>query len=145
MEKQTLLIIGLIGGILATIGVFLPWIGRSYMGGGSAGGWSESGWYLRTTRIISFYSPYPALAGSIIALLGGFALLKGKRPVGFLLPIGGIIAIAGGAWGYFDVSAFLSRVITVPEQHLSSGYGFYVCIVGGVLALIGGMLNLKAK
>jgi len=143
MEKQTLLIIGLIGGILATIGVFLPWIGRSYMGGWS--GWGDSGWGLRTTRVISFYSPYPALAGGIIALLGGFALLKEKRPVGFLLPMGGITAIAGGAWGYFDVSAYLSRVGTVPELHLSSGYGFYVCIVGGVLALIGGTLSLKAK
>ncbi|TKJ25650.1 MAG: hypothetical protein CEE41_04010 [Hadesarchaea archaeon B3_Hades] len=145
MEKQTLLIIGLIGGILAVVGVFLPWIGRSYMGGWSAGGLSDSGWNLRTTRVISFYSPYPALAGGIIALLGGFALLNGKRPVGFLLPIGGITAIAGGLWGYFDVSAYLSRVVTIPELHLSSSYGFYICIVGGVLALIGGTLSLKTK
>ena len=77
--------------------------------------------------------------------MGGFALLNGKKPVGFLLPMGGIIAIAGGLWGYSDVSAYISRVVTIPELHLSSSYGFYVCIVGGVLALIGGTLSLKAK
>lgn len=144
MDKKTLLIIGLIGGILAVVGVFLPWIvGR--IEDGPAGTSSESGWELRTTQVISFYSPYSALAGGIIAVLGAFALLVGKRPICFLLPIGGIIATAGGAWGYLDVSAYLSRVITIPELHLSSGYGFYICIVGGILALIGGVLSLKMK
>jgi len=139
MEKQTLLIIGLIGGILATIGVFLPWASWGYEWSEP---WSESGWGLRG----EMNSPYLALAGGIIALLGGFALLKGKRPVGFLLPMGGIIAIAGGAWGYFDVSAYLSQ-IEPGAFELFSGfdYGFYVCTAGGILALIGGALSLKAE
>lgn len=140
MEKQTLLIIGLIGGILAVVGVFLPWMILGHLGGGTR---NVSGWDLRTFRTFP-YSPYLTLIGGVIAMLGSFALLKGKRFVGFLLPIGGAIAIFGGVMAYFDVRAILFGG-WIPEIFPDWGYGFYVCIVGGVLALIGGTLSLKAK
>jgi len=134
------LIIGLIGGILAVVGVFLPWM---ILGGWEATTPSVSGWDLRTWRT-SPYSPYLTLIGGISAILGSFALLKWKRFAGFLLAIGGAIAIFGGTMAYFDVRAILFGG-WIPEIFPDWGYGFYVCIVGGILALIGGTLSLKAK
>lgn len=142
MRKQTLLIIGLIGGILAVVGVFLPWIS---VDGGET--WKESGWDLKDLRLLGITSPYLVLAGGIIALLGSLILLKARGLIGFLLPMGGIIAIIGGIRGYFDANAIWSGGIPDIIIPTSANYGVYVCIIGGVLALVGGiterMVTLK--
>lgn len=102
-----------------------------------------SGWDLGTRRT-SLYSPYLTLIGGVIAILGSFALLKRKKPMGFLLLIGGVITIFGGIMAYFDVKDIISGIL-IPEIFPDWGYGFYVCIVGGILALISGALSLKTK
>jgi hypothetical protein len=58
MEKKTLLIIGLIGGIIAAVGVFLPW--QSVLG------INISGWDVTATASY----PYVILLGGILALIG---------------------------------------------------------------------------
>ena len=122
MKKQTLLIIGLIGGILAAVGVFLPWA--------SAFGFSVSGWDGRASNY-----PYVILLGGILALLGGLmALLAVKvKNIDYLILIGGIVALLGWIWA-------------VADAGLSGWtYGFYTCLVGGILALIGGIMGVMAK
>ncbi|KUO41260.1 MAG: hypothetical protein AVW06_01615 [Hadesarchaea archaeon DG-33-1] len=124
MNKNTLLVIGLIGGILAAVGVFLPWA--------SAYGVSVSGWDV--TSAGSY--PYVILVGGIIALLGSLvALLAIKiKNISYLILLGGIIAILGWIWA----------AIEVTDWSLVS-YGFYVCLVGSILALIGSMSVRCAK
>lgn len=132
MKKQTLLIIGLIGSILAIVGVFLPW--RFF------GELSTSGWEFRTEVI----SPYIALSGGIITLVGILAILKRKKPASYLLSIGGIIVIIGGVLGCFDVHARLGWALQIVVTR-AIGYGIFMCIIGGILSLIDGMLSLRAK
>ncbi len=149
MEKKTFIYLGLIGGILAAVGVFLEWASISvnipgvFTYSASASGWDATA---------GMAAPYLALAGGILALLGGLGLLMGKRGLGFLLPIGGILAIAGSAWAFVDINAAIAGVAAVIVQiealggsaSVGVGYGLYLSIVGGVMALIGS-LGLKGK
>jgi len=84
MEKKTLLIIGLIGGVIAAVGVYLPW--QNVLG------ISFSGWDL--TAAVSY--PYVILLGGILALIGALVTLMSKvKGVNYLIPIGGLVAILG--------------------------------------------------
>ena len=116
---RALAAIGLIGGFLAVVGVFLPWIPLLNI----------SGWDLASLASIfgevATYV-YLVLLGGIIALIGSIALLLGKRGIAYLLPLGGIITIAGWGWTFVTFGG--------PE---AASYGFYFCIIGGILALIG--------
>ena len=123
MNKQTLLIIGLVGGIIAMVGVFLPWA--------SAFGFSTSGWDF--TAAVSY--PYVILVGGIIALVGGLVVLGAKiDQAGYLIPVGGILAIAGWGWAVADAGTLSGFA-----------YGFYACLVGGILALIGTLGVISKK
>lgn len=137
MEKKTAAIIGLIGGIIAAVGVFLSWGSASVTvpGFGTLGG-SWTGWDIATAAVNSQSYPYIALAGGVIALIGALGVLGIKsKAIGYLLPLGGIIAIIGAGWGFADISG---------TTGVSVGYGIIVCIVGGILALIGS-LSLKGE
>ena len=114
----TLALLGIIGGIIATVGVYLPW--QSVLG------INFSGWDLRA--LVSY--PYVILIGGIIALLGGLVtLLAAKvRNIAYLVSLGGIIAILGWAWAVVD-----TRTLS------GWAYGFWVCLVGSILSVIGGI------
>jgi hypothetical protein len=119
MEKKTLLIIGLIGGIVAAVGVFLPWSNIII---------SVSGWDMRV--LVSY--PYVVLLGGILALIGGLLALMTKiKGVEYLVPVGGIIAVLGWVWAVADAGTLSGF-----------SYGFYACLVGGILSLIG-LLGVK--
>jgi len=119
MIVRALAALGLIGGVLAVFGVFLPWIPLLNI----------SGWDLASLASIfgevATYV-YLVLLGGILALIGSIALLAGKRGIAYVLPFGGIITIAGWGWTFVTFGG--------PE---AAAYGFYFCIFGGILALIG--------
>jgi len=127
MEKRTLLIIGLIGGILATVGVFLPWA--------SAFGFSASGWDALSASMSNNPDVLLVLIGGILALIGGLlAVLAVKmKSIAYLIPLGGILAIIGWIWSATSITDW--SVVS---------YGFYACLVGAILALIGSM-GLRGK
>ena len=114
----TLALLGIIGGVLAAVGIFLPWV--------KAFGFSISGWDGRAGAPYV----YVILIGGIIALLGGLAtLLASKvRNIANLISLGGIIAIFGWLWAVADAGTLSGWA-----------YGFWVCLVGIILSVIGGL------
>jgi len=128
MEKRTLLIVGLIGGILTTVGVFLPWA--------SAFGFSASGWDALSASVSNNPDVLLVLIGGILALIGGLiALLAvGMKNIGYMIPLGGIIALLGWIWAVANAGTLSGWT-----------YGFYACLVGAILALIGGIIGITAK
>ncbi len=113
--------VGFIGGILAAVGVFLEWF--------SLAGEGTSGWDLARTWAPALGESanyvYVVLAGGIIALIGALVAF-GHKTAGYLLPLGGLIALGGWGWAASDVGDW--SLVT---------YGFYVCLVGAILALVG--------
>ena len=92
---RVLAALGLIGGVLAVFGVFLPWIPLLNI----------SGWDLASlASIFGEVATYVYLVplGGILALIGSIALLAGKRGIAYVLPVGGIITIAGWGWTFVN-------------------------------------------
>ena len=125
MDKQTLIIIGLVGGIIAMVGVVLPWVSVSGFGITV----SSSGMDANQGKIL--------LLGGILALVGGIVVLAVKNApsaVGYLIPVGGIIALLSWLWagadvGFGNISNF--------------AYGFWIALVGAILALVGTLGVMK--
>jgi len=141
MEKKTAGVIGLVGGIIAAVSVFLAWGSVSASVGGFTLSPDVSGLDVRT----GIAAPYIVLIGGILALVGGIGMLATKmKAVGYLLPIGGILALVGGIWGFVKVVDAICALFGFSGSGVSVGYGIYLGIVGGVLALVSS-LGLKGK
>jgi len=137
MEKKTLMIIGFIGGMLTTVGVFLPWASASTFGKTVR----VSGWDVISTSVSGNLDVLLVLIGGILALVGGLVLalaIKIGKNIDYLIPLGGILAIIG--WIFFYVPDFWYHV-----KHFYLFYGYYMCLVGGILALIGGIKGIRAE
>jgi hypothetical protein len=134
MVKRMLALVGLVGGILALVGIFTPWATAS--GGGMSV--SASAWDGIKETAVSYFTL--ALVGSCVALLGALSALAAPKVKALwaILAVGGILAIVGAAWGFSDIE-------TGAEMGLSYGYGYglYLTLVGGILALIGSLGLLK--
>lgn len=122
--NKGLLAVGFIGGILAAVGVFLEWHSEFTIPGLGVVP-SESGWDMATREAESVTYPYVTVVGGIIALIGALVAF-GHKTAGYLLPLGGLIALGGWGWAASDVGDW--SLVT---------YGFYVCLAGAILALVG--------
>lgn len=121
MNKQTLVIIGLVGGIIAAVGVFLPWV--NIFGFTSSGSGSNQGLVI--------------LLGGVLALVGGIVALFVKNApsaVSYLIPVGGLIALLG--WLWFGAAAGFGNLGNYS-------YGLWVALVGAILALVGTLGVMK--
>lgn len=151
-EKKAATIVGLIGGILATVSVALTWV--SFEPAPASGIDILSGSAIRAMTNplrafnggIGLEAPILAvLIGGILALTGGIGMLATKvRAIGFLIPIGGILALAGGIWGFVWVIEITDFIEYLSEfqgesESANAGYGIYVGIVGAILTLIGSL------
>lgn len=145
-RRKAWLIVALIGGILTTVGVFLPWlvIGARF---------SHSGWEIGAFG--GFVHSYVILAGGILVIVGSLlALLEVRRfgeayeisvpkskALDYLLPIGGIV-VAVAAWGlsFFTLLGGGSFTYQLYDYYWYSrelAYGSYLCLIGSVFPLIG--------
>lgn len=155
MVKGLVLIFGLIGGILAISGVFLSWssIQAEVMGVNVTA--DIPGWDMARgqTTIMgmtvpgsSETSPYLVLAGGILALVGAFGALAARvKKVSILVLIGGVVAILGAAWGFSVVQTGTVSLPVIGSVTSSYGMGLYLCLIGGILALIGGVIGVRAE
>jgi len=135
-------LLALAGGAVAAGSVALPWL---------------------TTGSASFMTPmdatkdfgdlangYYLLAGGIVAAVAGLALLIRLAPN--MAPLLAILAIAGGGLAigveiaaYNRINPMLSTYGYSFSGGLTIGYGLYVGIGGGVVAVLGGLAALMRK
>ena len=121
MNKQTLVIIGLVGGIVAAVGVFLPWV--NIFGFTSSGSGSNQGLVI--------------LLGGVLAMVGGIVALVVKNApsaVSYLIPVGGLIALL--SWLWFGADAGFGNLSNFS-------YGLWIALVGAILALVGTLGVMK--
>ena len=129
MENR-FLVIGLIGGILATVGVFLPWISERFPVYISISGWDGLSRSVSESKDVLL-----VLIGGVLAVIGGLAALAVKvKRVDYLIPLGGILAIFGCIW-------FTDRI---PGWDLVS-YGIMCLVLGVTGGLASTVLAVKAK
>ena len=75
---------------------------------------------------------FVGLIGSVFALIGGVVAVAAikTRNISYLIPLGGILAVIGWAWA----------ATTITDWSFVA-YGFYVCLVGGALTAISGIIG----
>ena len=140
---------GFIGALAALVAVFGPWMVASAMGLSV----SASAWQSATESEISVMgvsSPVErqtycvlAVVGGIVAIIGGVAsLLMENRIWLIVLIVGGLLALIGGGWGYSDITSEASTV-GMTGASAGAGWGVYLGVLGGLLAIVGGILCLK--
>ena len=129
MAMRILTLIGLIGGIIALLGIFTPAVTMT--------GWfSVSAWdSITETTIFGFPIERQtyfclAFAGATVALLSALTAVAVPKVkvLWAILAIGGMLAIAGAAWAFSDIET---------GYGISYGWGLYLILGGGILALIG--------
>jgi hypothetical protein len=149
--------LALIGGGAIVAGSLLTWLDVG--GGVSVGSVSVTG----TPKGSELLLGKVALgAGVVVALLGLLLLVlrRARKLLGFLVIVGGLAAIAAGAFvasspqdRYIDfavekgapagqadeVRASLTNLFEVSNQEADLGIGLYIAIGGGALSVIGGL------
>ena len=149
--------LALIGGAVIVAGSLLTWL--EVGGGVSVGSISVTG----TPKGSELLPGQVALGAGVAVIVFGLLLLvlrRARRLLGFLVILGGIVAIAAGAFvasspedRYIDfavekgapagqsdeVRASLANLFVVSGQEADLGTGLYIAIGGGALALIGGL------
>ncbi len=116
-----------LGGALAVIGAFLAWAKVT-----AAPGVSVS--FAGTDEAIDPISGWYALIAGVIVLLVAVAMFaQGARPWH------GIVALLGGA------AILLIAIIDIVnvEEGVGIGIGLWITIVGGALAVVGGIWGLR--
>ena len=139
--------VGLAGGILGLLSVFLPWLVLTASVGPLTLSFGFSGLALSgnlTIQSAQLSSPYPEaamwaygiLAFSILGLVMG---IVGKRSTSIVALLSGVLVTV------FAILALVRMptvTISAPGLSLSvgPGFGIYVGLVGGLLLLTGGLL-----
>jgi hypothetical protein len=156
-------LLALIGGAAIVAGSLLTWL--EVGGGVSVGSTSVTGTPTGSELLLG----QVALgAGVAVALLGLLllAIRRARKLLGFLVIVGGLAAIAAGAFvasspqeRYIDfavekgapagqadeVRASLTNLFLVSNQETDLGIGVYIAIGGGTLSVVGGLTAVFAR
>ncbi len=128
MDLKKGFIIGIVGVVIAIIGMFLPWAQVSY---------TENG----AQQTVSVYG-YIAIFMWILIIIGLIGILLRKPAGGIVGAIFGILAFLYGIWNYM-------MILGLSQEYKNAGYtdvkvdvgiGMYITIVGTILLLIGGII-----
>jgi hypothetical protein len=118
LVRRGVVAIALIGGILAIVGIFLPWKMNTV---------TKSGWELATLEVKVY--PYLAFIGGFLAAIGAVGAFLSRavyaaKALGALAFMGGFLVVVGGLWALNDLVC-------------KWGYGIYLTILAGFLAIFG--------
>jgi uncharacterized membrane protein YphA (DoxX/SURF4 family) len=127
-KPSTWAIIGLVGGILALVGVLLPWISVSAL----IITVNFTGLDIMSNALWNKYMIYPVLT-LIFGLLALVLCIMRKK---MLYLGGGIMGILA-----FILPLVFMIVVNGDAKTNVTGYGVYLSMVGGILALVGGILG----
>jgi len=123
-------ILGIIGGLLTVVGVFLPWA-------------TATDAYTGTYASVSGLSvPVFGLLVLLFGVLGLLFVAIGKKITCTLAAVMGIIAFVMALIVYAIWTAILTTIGN-PGSMLGTGYGMYMCLVGPWVLVVGSILARK--
>jgi hypothetical protein len=150
-------IVAIVGGALLALGSLLPWAEVSGSGASV------------TAKGIDGSDGYITLAAGIVAIVVGVVMTRRAKRVLTVLAI--LAGVVGGGLGLYDavtakdsvldaaaeelapsfevsvdqVRVVLDQAVDAGQLGVSVGIGLYVVIAGGVVALVGGVLGMRAE
>ena len=125
-------IIGIVGGLLLIIGVFLPWAS-----------WQSGGLNYDVSGFATIIFGIPLLIFGIIGLI--MCVLGGKGP-GIVGIVFGVLALLVSLGGMAVVNMLAQwSGYTVGIVTITTGFGAYICIIGSILLIVGSAMVLSMK
>jgi len=133
-------VVGLIGAVLALVGIFSGWVKLGNTGTVTAWSLTEGEGLLKTQ------TPYVILAFAAAAVIVSLVLFTGiARPVARILAVLlglAIIGVTAANWN--EIASFVTD--NFPSSFkASTAVGFYLTIAGGVLIIVSALLPAKKK
>lgn len=151
MGKSTniLAILGIIGGAMMIVGVFLTWINVSIAGFsiGTATGWDIFNGLKDAEGIKYTFLPLLDLIGGILAvimlIIPTFANVDGYKKANNILGIIVVIlAIAVIVISILFMTQSIDLGITTVKVSNYIQYGFWISLIGAIITLIGGIMPI---
>ena len=133
-------ILGLVGGILAIVGVVLPWATASGTVMGMTISMSASG--LDAAKSGGEWVAY-VYGTAIFGVLGLIFVLISKKSTTMLAFVFGLLALILSGVALVRITQLIGG-LSAPGVSVGAGIGLYICVVGGLLLLIGCLLAFKA-
>jgi hypothetical protein len=133
-------LLGLVGGILAIVGVFSGWVKLGTTG-------TVSAWSLTAGEgLIKTSTPYAIVGVSVLAIVFALLLFTGiaRTPVRIITALLGVAIIGITAANWAEIASYVTD--NFPSSfEATTAIGFYLTIVGGVLVIVSSLLPAKKK
>ncbi|MCU1371452.1 MAG: hypothetical protein JWO77_2646 [Ilumatobacteraceae bacterium] len=131
-------LVGVIGSVLAIVGIFSGWVKLGSTGTVTAWSLTEGDGLIKTQ------TPLVILALAGFALAFSLALFTGlaRTPVRIITALLGIAIVGVTAANWAQIAAFITDTFP-PSFEATTAIGFYLTIAGGVLVLIASLLPAK--
>lgn len=133
-------LVGLVGAVLALVGVFSGWVKL-----GSTG--TVTAWSLTEGEgVIKTQTPYAIVALGAVALVAALLLFTGvaRTPVRIVTALIGIGIVGVTAANWAEIASFVTD--NFPSSfEATTAIGFYLTIAGGVLVVVSALLPAKKK
>jgi len=139
------IILGIVGTVLLTVGVFLPWATASSPGGNLENGatyGSTSGWDNYSVYDYEYFLVKIAMVLSVIGMI--MIAIKRRLTIVAGLIIGvSTLVILLYTYANLEHTAYLINIQHISDWSAGVGYGIWVSIIGSLLLITGGVLAFK--
>ena len=136
--------VGIIGGILSLLGIFLPWAYGNTPGDPNL---SVTGWDLYELGVEGGDNEFGIIVvliaiGVLAMLLAMLEAVRARAP-GAIVAVLGVLSMVFLLIIFSAVSAFMAG--SLEEAGISMGTGLYISIVGSIAVIVGGLIGVAHK
>jgi hypothetical protein len=151
-KYKTPMILGIVGGVLALVGTFLPWINvcagalginlcLPFSGIGISGAAAQLGATAGVPALVGF-APLLVLVFGLVGLV--MMLLKKPMMCMLALVMGLLVVVLALLWYMQASPLFVTMNVGEVSESIGAGFGVWLSLIGGLLLLVGGLMGMKA-
>ncbi len=153
-EINLLELVGIIGAIILVVSVFLAWGTVEVTSGTGTLTMEWSGWEIFNKDNISadaYYAPIVALICGILALISAIVPMFMTKPeLGYIFDLMNMAVIVLGAIAIVCMAVFYNGFVGSVDvgmtfESAKVGAGFWLCLAGGIITVVGGILPIIRK
>lgn len=137
-------IVGMIGGLLLVLGVFIPWANGNVTGDSLL---SVSGWDLYNMGAAEMNNSFAVvlvlLGLGILSILLSILIALRARAAGAIVTVFGVISLILGILFLSAISAYVVGLLA--DSGITMGLGLYVCVISSIVIIIGGLMGVAHK
>ena len=124
-------ILGIVGGKLTVVGVFLPWVSVTYSGQ-TVSAWGIQLWFIGLPILVL-----------IFGIIGLVLVAKGRRGTAIGGLVMGILAFIFAIVSVFLLAIVAEVISGVSDFEIGIDFGLYLTLVGAIILIVGSGLTFS--